>query len=105
MALVYSCPSFFSHCTACPPMSVEASTENEKASARPQSSRFSWLKSKQADNLDSIPPSPLSEERASPDLGKPPSVDEDLKPVAFTGLFRFVLPLFAPPIAIFIISS
>jgi hypothetical protein len=77
-------------------MSAKASTE---------SGRFSWLKSKQVDNLDSHSPSPLLEERASPDLGMTASLDEDLKPVAFTSLFRFVLPFFASPIAIFIISS
>jgi hypothetical protein len=73
-------------------MSLEASTENEKAP--PRNARLSWLKPKQ----DSTPSSPSAEERASPDLDILASLEEDLKPVSFTGLFRSVPVPFLRPI-------
>ena len=73
------------------------SAENEKATPPPSNGRFSWRRSKQLDKLDSDSSSPSPEDRASPDLGLTAPLEEDSKPVSFTGLFRSVLsPLFSP---------
>jgi hypothetical protein len=80
-------------------MSVEASTDNEKASSPPPNGRFSWLKPKN----DSPPPSLEAEDRPPTQLGMPSTSDNDPKPISFTGLFRSVLILFLHPINIFFI--
>ncbi|KAI0252876.1 ABC transporter type 1, transmembrane domain-containing protein [Lactifluus subvellereus] len=62
-------------------MSVELGDNNEKATPPPPNGRFSWLKPKQLDRLDS--------DSSSPDLAISAPLEEDPKPVSFTSLFRF----------------
>ncbi|KAI0246188.1 ABC transporter type 1, transmembrane domain-containing protein [Lactifluus subvellereus] len=72
-------------------MAVELGSNNEKPEATPPppNGRFSWLKSKQLDKLDSDSSSPSAEDRASTDLAISAPLEEDPKPVSFTSLFRF----------------
>ncbi|KAI9462777.1 P-loop containing nucleoside triphosphate hydrolase protein [Lactarius psammicola] len=64
-------------------MSVEAPNEPDKPSTR-----FSWLKPKQSDNLDSASLS-SAEKRTSSDLRVSAQIEETPKPVSLIGLFRF----------------
>ncbi|KAI0305296.1 multidrug resistance protein 1 [Multifurca ochricompacta] len=68
-------------------MSVEHGHENEKVSPSPSSHRFSWLKPKQSDKLDSA--SSTSAEKVSSELRISTPVDESPKPVSLVALFRF----------------
>lgn len=64
-------------------MSVEVTNEHDKPPAR-----FSWLKSKQSDKLDSASLS-SAEKRTSSDLRVSALIEETPKPVSLVGLFRF----------------
>lgn len=64
-------------------MSVEVSNDHEKSP-----SRFSWLKPKQSEKLDSVSESE-SEKRTSSDLRVSTPV-EPPKPVSLIGLFRYL---------------
>lgn len=68
-------------------MSTETNNENEKPPPSPNG-RLSWLKPKQSDKRDSA--SYISSGDAPLDVRAVAPVEDDLKPVSFFGLFRFV---------------
>ncbi|KAI9507265.1 P-loop containing nucleoside triphosphate hydrolase protein [Russula earlei] len=71
-------------------MSTEAAVELEKASPFPNR-RFSWLKQKQSDKLETS--STSADHSTSPDLLITAPAEEDPKPVSFFSLFRFTTRL------------
>ncbi len=83
-------PSRFPHRV---PMSVEVTNEHDKPPTR-----FSWLKAKQSEKLDSASLS-SADNRASPDLRLSPPVEDTPKSVSLLGLFRYFF--FFPPFLLF----
>jgi hypothetical protein len=68
-------------------MSAEASNEHDKSP-----NRFSWLKSKQSEKLDSASVSDTEKEKhISSDIRVSTPVEDTTKPISLVGLFRYCL--------------